>query len=147
MILKKILILVALSLFTNTIISQESVEIKDTGFADTSIRIKTNGFGDISVRFTQTFADITVGFTDRKYKADFILKHSGFADRSVRIKKNGLADITIVQKDIGQGDVSIQIKDNGIVDYLIYSDKDTITKAEIIAALINIIKKKADYED
>lgn len=145
--MKKTLLLILVSFFTNIIISQESVEIKDTGFGDISINIKTSGFGDISVVFTETFADITVGFTDYKYKADFVLKHSGIADRSVKITKNGLADITIIQKDFGQGDVSIQIKDNSIVDYLIYSDKDSITKAEIIAALIDIIKKKADYED
>ena len=145
--LKKHLIVLIILCIYNTVMSQESVEIKDSGFGDTSIRIKNNGFGDISVRFTETFADITVGFTDTKYKADFVLKHSGIADRSVKITKNGLADITIIQKDIGQGDVAIQIKDNGIVDYLIHSDKDTITKAEIIAALINIIKEKAGYED
>jgi len=34
-----------------------------------------------------------------------------------------------------------------MVNYLVYSDEEYITKYEIIAALLNVIKKYADFDD
>jgi hypothetical protein len=144
----KILLLLFLSFFTHTLLSQEIVRIKDSGFGDESIRIKESGFGDISVRFKDSgFGDFSVGFTNSKSKADYVLKYSGFGDRSVRIKESGFGDISIRIKESGFGDVTIRIKESGTVDYLIYSENDYVPKREIVAALINVIKKEAEYED
>ena len=131
------LLVLAIALFAvNSLFSQEVVRIKESGFGDIDVRFKESGFGDFSV-----------GFTKSKSKADYVLKHSGFGDRSVRIKESGFGDIDIRIKESGFGDVDIRIKESGTVDYLIYSDNEYVTKSEIIAALIDVIKKYADYED
>lgn len=75
------------------------------------------------------------------------IKDSGYGDLSIRIKESGYGDISVRIKESGYGDVSIRIKESGTVDYLIYSDKEWVSKSEIIAALINVIKQKAGYEE
>ena len=144
----KLLALLFILFFTNSLFSQERVRIKDSGFGDLSIRIKESGFGDISVRFKDSgFGDFSVGITHIRTKADYVLKNTGFGDRSVRLKESGFGDISIRIKDSGFGDVTIRLKEFGIVDYLIYSEKENVSKSEIVAALINVIKKQAEYEE
>ncbi|MDR0660618.1 MAG: hypothetical protein LBG19_07430 [Prevotellaceae bacterium] len=139
--------LAVLVLFTTVLInaySQETVVIKESGIADITIVVKDTGFGDIGVLFKDSgFADISVGITNNKRNAHFILKHTGFGDRSVVLKSWGIADISILTKDFGFADVSILITKTGFADYLIYSDKEEVTNAEIIAALVEVIKAKA----
>ena len=144
----KLLAILFASLFSHTLLSQEIVRIKDSGIGDESIRIKESGIGDISVRFKDSgIADFSVGFTNSKSKADYVLKYSGLGDRSVRIKESGIGDVSIRIKNSGIGDISIRIKNSGTVDFLIYSEKEYVPKSEIIACLINVIKKQAEYED
>jgi len=144
----KITLLLVFFFTSISVYSQETVLIKNSGFGDLSILIKESGFGDITVLFKKSgFGDISVGITDIEFEADFILKHSGFGDRSVLLKDSGFGDISVLIKESGFGDVSVLIEESGTVDFLIYSDKDYITKDEIVAALIEVIKEKAGYKD
>lgn len=145
--MKRLLLIITLFIasFSN---SQEIVRIKESGFGDIDIRIKRSGFGDIDVRFKESgFGDFSVGFTNNRYRADFVLKHSGFGDRSIRIKESGFGDIDVRIKESGFGDVDIVIRNTGIADYLIYSDRQYVSKSEIVAALIDVIKREAGYQE
>jgi hypothetical protein len=144
-ILTFLLLYLTISAFGQTTLGIE----KDISFPDLKVEISDDiSFPDIKVKIgiDVSFEDLTVGFTNSKSKADFIISTSSFPDKKILYGKTvSFKDIQICASEtISFPDVTIEIRNSGWVDYLIYSDKNYISKEEIVICLIEVIKKRLE---
>lgn len=128
--------------------AQTSVSIeKDLPFPDLRVEIGEDiSFPDIKVKIgaRTPFEDLTVGLTDSRAKANFVITKSSFPDKRILYGKSvSFEDLKIVAgENVNFPDITIEVRNSGVADYWIYSEKGSVSNEEIVLCLLEVIQKK-----
>lgn len=123
---------------------------KDIWSPDARIQIAKDVFyPDLKVLFGTSvlYPNISVGLTDSRYNADFIITDS-YSDVNIQYDENTWSpDLSIMYgEDILYPDFSVRWVKSGTVNYLIYADDDFLTPQKIICALLPLINAEMDFQ-
>lgn len=127
--------------------AQKAISVStDEKFPDFKIKIAEDiPFPDIKINMGHniSFADFSVQQTRHKNQAHFIISAAHFPDVRIQTGKNvNFPDLRIkIGNNIPFPDLKINIKTSGTSDYKIYTDKETLSDAELITALIPVIQQ------
>lgn len=124
---------------------------KNIAFPDLRVEIADDiSFPDFKIRIGQRvpFEDITVGITDSRARADFIISRSSFPDKRIMYGKSvPFEDLKICAgEQVNFPDLTIEVTHTGPADYWIYSEKGQVSHEEIVLCLIEVIKEKVKKE-
>ncbi|MGQ1948528.1 hypothetical protein ACT3CD_15650 [Geofilum sp. OHC36d9] len=123
----------------------------DISFPDFSIGIGDDiSFPDIKIEIGSevSFEDFTVGVTSDKNQAQFIISKSQYSDYTVRADDDiPFPDLRILAgDDVSFPDVTIKLQKSGTVDYLVYTEKDFMTLADMVIALLPVINHETKFD-
>lgn len=124
---------------------------KEIAFPDLRVEIAEDlSFPDFKIRIGQRvpFEDITVGITDSRARADYIISRSSFPDKRIMYGKSiAFEDLKICAgEQVNFPDFTIEVTHTGPANYWIYSEKGSVTHEEIVLCLIGVIKEKVKKE-
>jgi len=123
---------------------------KDIWSPDARIQIAKDIFyPDLTIQFGTSvlYPNISVGLTDSRYNADFIITDS-YSDVNIQYDDDTWSpDLSIMYgEDILYPDFSIRWVKSGTVNYLIYADEDFLTPQEIICVLLPLINAEMEFQ-